>query len=167
MKTLTDRKLAEQERVTYETQRLAQVVRQQLEQANALAVTQAKVVDAERQVAIADFNAQANVKSAEGQARAKTINAEADATVVRTVGDAEASKTRAVGGAEAEVIKLKIASMESGNYAVVQVAEALAKSGVKLVPDIVAGGGASGGTLVDVLLANVIREGTLRNAPRP
>jgi len=167
MKTLTDRKLAEQERVTYETQRLAQVVRQQFEQANALAVTQAKVVDAERQVAIADFNAQANVKSAEGQARAKTINAEADATVVRTVGDAEASKTRAVGGAEAEVIKLKIASMESGNYAVVQVAEALAKSGVKLVPDIVAGGGASGGTLVDVLLANVIREGTLRNTPRP
>jgi uncharacterized membrane protein YqiK len=167
MKTLTDRKLAEQERVTYETQRLAQVVRQQLEQANALAVTQAKVVDAERQVAIADFNAQANVKSAEGQARAKTINAEADATVVRTVGDAEASKTRAVGGAEAEVIKLKIASMESGNYAVVQVAEALAKSGVKLVPDIVAGGGATGGTLVDVLLANVIREGTLRKAAKP
>jgi uncharacterized membrane protein YqiK len=167
MKTLTDRKLAAQEKVTYETQRLAQVVRQQLEQANALAVTQAKVVDAERQVAIADFNAQANVKSAEGQARAKTINAEADATVVRTVGDAEASKTRAVGSAEAEVIKLKIASMESGNYAVVQVAEALAKSGVKLVPDIVAGGGASGGTLVDVLLANVIREGTLRNTAKP
>jgi regulator of protease activity HflC (stomatin/prohibitin superfamily) len=166
MKTLTDRKLAEQERVTYETQRLAQVVRQQFEQANALAVTQAKVVDAERQVAIADFNAQANVKSAEGQARAKTINAEADATVTRTVGDAEASKTRAVGGAEAEVIKLKIASMESGNYAVVQVAEALAKSGVKLVPDIVAGGGANGGTLVDVLLANVIREGTLRSVPK-
>jgi uncharacterized membrane protein YqiK len=155
MKTLTDRKLAEQERVTYETQRLAQLVRQQFEQANALAVTQAKVVDAERQVAIADFNAQANVKSAEGQARAKTINAEADATVTRTVGDAEA-----------EVIKLKIASMESGNYAVVQVAEALAKSGVKLVPDIVAGGGASGGTLVDVLLANVIREYTLRGVPK-
>jgi uncharacterized membrane protein YqiK len=166
MKTLTDRKLAEQERVTYETQRLAQVVRQQFEQANALAVTQAKVVDAERQVAIADFNAQANVKAAEGQAQAKKINADADATVVRTVGDAEASKTRAVGSAEAEVIKLKIASMESGNYAVVQVAEALAKSGVRLVPDIVAGGGASGGTLVDVLLANVIRDGTLRKAPK-
>ena len=33
MKTLTDRKLAEQERVTYETQRQAQVVRQELEQA--------------------------------------------------------------------------------------------------------------------------------------
>ena len=35
---------------------------------------------------------------------------------------------------------------------------------VKLVPDIVAGGGASGGTLVDVLLANVIRDNTQRGA---
>jgi uncharacterized membrane protein YqiK len=160
MKTLTDRKIAEQERVTYETQRQAQEVRQQLEQATALAATQAKVVDAERQVAIAEFNARANVKSAEGQSQAKKINAEADATVLRTVGDAEAAKTHAVGGAEAEVIKLKIASMESGNYALVQVAQALATAGVKLVPDIVAGGGSlgGGGTLVDVLLASVIRD---------
>jgi hypothetical protein len=79
--------------------------------------------------------------------------------VLRSVGDAEAAKTNAVGSAEAAVIKLKIASMESGNYAMVQVAEALAKSGVKLVPDIIAGGGNGGGTLVDVLLANVIRDG--------
>jgi uncharacterized membrane protein YqiK len=165
MKTLTDRKLAEQERVTFDTQRQAQVVRQQLEQATALAVTQAKVVDAERQVAIAEFNAQASVKSAEGQAQAKKINADADATVVRTVGEADAAKTRAVGTAEADVIKLKIASMESGNYATVQIAEALAKGGVKLVPDIVAGGGATGGTLVDVLLANVIRESQGRSRP--
>lgn len=162
MKTLTDRKIAEQERVTYDTQRQAQVVKQELEQATALAATQARVVDAERQVTIAEFNAKATVKSAEGQGSAKKINAEADATVLRTVGEAEAAKTHAVGGAEAEVIKLKIASMESGNYAMVQVAEALAKSGVKLVPDIVAGGGASGGTLVDVLLGNMIRDNMAR-----
>jgi len=120
------------------------------------------VVDAERQVAIADFNAKASVKFAEGEAQAKKINAEADATVLRTVGDAQAAKTQAVGGAEAEVIKLKIASMESGNYAIVQVAEALSKAGVKLVPDVVAGGAGSGGTLVDVLLANLIRDGVSR-----
>jgi uncharacterized membrane protein YqiK len=169
MKTLTDRKIAEQERVTYETQRQAQEVKQQLEQATALAATQAKVVDAERQVAIAQFNAEAGVKSAEGSARTKTINAEADARakrinadadamVLRAVGEAEAAKTQAVGGAEAEVIKLKISSMDPGNYALVQIAQALAKSGVKLVPDIVAGGGNGGATLVDVLLANVIRD---------
>lgn len=160
MKTLTDRKLAEQERVTYDTQRQAQDIRQKLEQATALAATQATVVDAERKVAIADFNAQATVKSAEGQAQAKKINAEADATVIRTVGEAEASKTKAVGAAEAEVVKLKIASMEASNYALVQVAEALSKSGMKLVPDVVAGAtSGSGGTLVDVLLANLIRDG--------
>ena len=159
MKTLTDRKIAEQERVTYETQRQAQTVKQELEQATALASTQAKVVDAERQVAIAEFSARATVKSAEGQAQAKKLNAEADANVLRAVGNAEAEKTQAIGGAEAEVIKLKIASMESGNYAMVQVAEALAKSGTRLVPDIVAtGGSGNGGTLVDVLLANVIRD---------
>jgi hypothetical protein len=50
--------------------------------------------------------------------------------------------------------------MESGNYALVQVAQALANAGVKLVPDIVAGGSSlgGGGTLVDVLLASVIRD---------
>jgi uncharacterized membrane protein YqiK len=163
MKTLTDRKIAEQERVTYDTQRQAQDIRQKLEQATALAATQATVVDAERKVAIADFNAQATVKSAEGQAQAKKINAEADGTVIRTVGEAEAAKTKAVGAAEAEVVKLKIASMEASNYALVQVAEALSKSGMKLVPDIMAGSsGGSGGTLVDVLLANMLRDGQKR-----
>jgi uncharacterized membrane protein YqiK len=163
MKTLTDRKLAEQERMTYETQRQAQVVRQELEQATALAATQARVVDAERQVTISEFGAKATVKVAEGGAQAKKINADADATVLRTVGEAEASKVKAVGSAEAEVIKLKIGSMQSGNYAMVQVAEALSKSGMKLVPDVIAtGGGGSGGTLVDVLLANLIRTNLAR-----
>ena len=54
--------------------------------------------------------------------------------------------------------------LKIGNYAMVQVAEALAKAGVKLVPDIVAGGGNGGGTLVDVLLANVIRDGRSQRA---
>jgi len=168
MKTLTDRKLAEQERVTFETQRAAQVVRQELEQATALAETQKKVVDAERQVAIADFSAQASVKAAEGSARSKTINAEADASVLRLVGDAEAAKTQAVGSAEADVIKQKIGSMESGNYALVQVAQALSASGQRLVPEVIAGGsgGAGGGTLVDVLVAGMIRD-RLGSRPTP
>jgi uncharacterized membrane protein YqiK len=160
MKTLTDRKIAEQETVTFETQRLAQVTRQQLEQASAMAATQAKVVDAERGVSIAEFQAKATIRKAEGEAKAKTVQAEADAMVVTTVGNAEATKTKAVGTAEADVIKMKIASMESGNYAIVQVANALAANKIALVPQIMVSGGAStgghGGTLVDVLLANLI-----------
>jgi hypothetical protein len=49
--------------------------------------------------------------------------------------------------------------MEAGNYAVVQVAEALAKSGNKLVPDVVAGSGdGRSGTLVDVLRAGLVKD---------
>jgi uncharacterized membrane protein YqiK len=159
MKTLTDRKIAEQQTVTYETQMGAQAIRQKLEQATALASTQARVVDAERSVAIAEFASQAAVKGAEGSARSKTIQAEAEGMVIKTVGNAEAEKIKAVGGAEADVIKQKIASMDAGNYASIQIAQALAQSGQKLVPDIIAGGGTSGnGSLVDVLLANLIRD---------
>jgi uncharacterized membrane protein YqiK len=159
MKTLTDRKIAEQEQVTFETQRKAQEMRQTLKQATALADTQATVVDAERQVSIAEFKAKAAVASAQGESTAKKINADADATVTRTVGDATAERTRAIGTAEADVITLKIRSYGSQNYAVVQVAEALSKAGVKLVPDIIAAGSdASGGSMVNALLGTLLRD---------
>jgi len=161
MKTLTDRKIAEQEQVTYKTQQLAEETRKDLQQAKAMADTQARVVDSERSVTIAKFGAEAAIEGARGQAQSKKINAEADANVITIVGNAEASKTLAVGTSEADVIKLKIDSMESGNYALVQVVQALASNKVQLVPQIVAGGGGSGqggGTLVDVLLANLIRD---------
>jgi len=133
MKTLTDRKLAEQEKVTYDTQRLAEETRKDLEQAKALATTQARVVDAERSVTIAEFNAKATVKKAEGDALSKTINAKADAEVLTTVGAAEGTKITAVGEAEAKVIQLKTDAVGQGNYATIEVGRALASSGFKLV----------------------------------
>lgn len=162
MKTLTDRKIAEQERVTYETQRLAEVVRKELQQAKALADTQAKVVDSERSVAIAEFAAQASVKRAEGEAKAKTAIAEADATVLKTVGAAEAEKTQLVGLAEAAVIKQKVAATNQENYVSVEIARALASSGQKLVPDILATGsggsnGGSGSTIIEMLAASMFK----------
>jgi uncharacterized membrane protein YqiK len=162
MKTLTDRKIAEQEQVTYKTQQLAEVTRKDLQQARAMADTQARVVDAERSVSISEFAAQAMVKKANGEAQSKTINAEADATVITTVGNAEAEKTKAVGTAEADVIKLKINSMESRNYAAVQIANALATNHIKLVPDIIAGGGGEQGGLINLLLAKML-QGTVMN----
>jgi uncharacterized membrane protein YqiK len=157
MKTLTDRKIADQRKVTFDSQRLAEDNRRELEKSKAMADTQASVVTAERSVTIAGFAADATIKQAEGQARAKTVNADADATVTKVTGeanaavtkvtgDADAGKTLAVGTAEADVIKLKIASMTSDNYAVIETAKALSASGFKLVPDIVAGGMVEGRT---------------------
>lgn len=159
MKTLTDRKIADQQKVTFEIQRTAQEERQKLEQAKALADTQARVVDAERKVAIADFDAQSTIKKADGDAKSKTINAKADAEVLMTVGRAEGEKITAVGKAEADVIRLKTDAMGQGNFAVVEVGRALAEARIPLVPQIVAGGSnANNGSLVDVLLANLVKE---------
>lgn len=160
MKTLTDRKLAEQEKMTYNTQKEAEEVRKSLAQAKAQADTQPSVVKAERDVEIASFNAQAAIRKAEGEAGAKTRNAEADAMVLRTVGAAEGEKITAVGEAEAKVIKQKTAAMDPEKYASVEIARALAASGFKLVPEIVAGGGNDGnaGGIVNVLLANLVRD---------
>jgi uncharacterized membrane protein YqiK len=164
MTTLTDRKIAEQEKVTYDTQRLAEETRKELQQATAMADTQASVVAAQRQVQIQEFQASAAVKTAEGQAASRKLVADADAYATRATGNADAEKTKAVGTAEADVIKLKIASMDSGNYAGIEISKALAASGFKLVPDVVvsgnAGAGGDGGnSLVSVLLANLIRDG--------
>ncbi len=159
MKPLTDRKIAEQEKVTYDTQRQAQDTRKELMQATALADTQARVVDAERSVTIADFNAQATVKKAEGDAKSKTINAKADAEVLTTVGAAEGTKITAVGEAEAQVIQLKTDAVGQGNYAIIEVGRALAASGFKLVPDVVAGGtGDSGSGIINVLMAGLLKD---------
>ena len=160
MQTLTDRKIAEQQQITFGTQQLAQEKRKDLEQATAIADTQKRVVDAERKVAIAEFEASATVKTAEGEAKSKTINAEADAQVTRVTGDADAAKAKAVGGAEAEVIRQKTQAMDPEKYASVEIARALANSGFKLVPEIIAGGnnGNGGGTIVDVLLGNILHD---------
>src|SRR5258708_17501676 len=174
MKTLTDRKIAEQETVTFETQRKAQEIRQQLQQATAMADTQAKVVDSERSVTIAEFQAKAPVKQAEGLAQAKTVQATADAMVVNTVGQAEATKVKAIVTAESDASKLKITSMDAGNHASVQVPQTLAGSKIPIVPNIMVSGSAGngqGGTLVDVLLANLLtgqlKEKSSSAAPAP
>ena len=163
MTTLTDRKLAEQEKVTFDTQRLAEETRKELQQATAMADTQASVVAAERQVQIQAFQASAAVKTAEGQAASRKLVADGEAYATRATGNADAEKTKAVGTAEADVIKLKIASMDSGNYAGIEISRALAASGFKLVPDVVVSGGGgtadTGSSLVSVLLANLIRDG--------
>ncbi|HVS93460.1 MAG TPA: SPFH domain-containing protein [Mucilaginibacter sp.] len=175
MKTLTDRKLAEQEKITYEIQRNAQVERKEFESAKAGADMQPEVVKSTRQVEINTQLAASKVAAAKGEAESKTINAEADAKVktinakadaeVKTVnagadakatelnGTAEAGKIKAVGLAEAEVTKQKTNAMGSEQYAIVRVAETLASNHIKLVPEIlVSGKNGEGNGMIDALI---------------
>jgi hypothetical protein len=62
MKTLTDRKLAEEQKITYETQMKAQETRQTLEKETAVAEIQKEIVKADQGVLIAERIADASVK---------------------------------------------------------------------------------------------------------
>jgi uncharacterized membrane protein YqiK len=175
MKTMTDRKLAEEERHTYEIQKSAQIERKEFESAKAGADMQPEIVKSTRQVEINTQMAAAKVAGAKGDAESRVINAKADAenrtinakadaeaqTIIAKAnaaatevnGAAEAGKIKAVGLAEAEVTKQKTEAMGTEQYAIVRVAEALASNGIKLVPDVLVSGkdGGSNG-MVDALI---------------
>ena len=106
MKTLTDRKIAEEEQKTYQTQKMAQEQRQGVEKETAIADMQKEIVRASQSVEIAQRTADATVKKAEGDATSLklNVNAEAEATKMRANAEAEATKARA--GAQAEATRL-------------------------------------------------------------
>src|SRR6266498_2168642 len=64
--TQTDRKIAEEQRKTYEIQEAAQRQRQELVKATALANIQQQMVDADQGVRIAELHAQSTIKHASG-----------------------------------------------------------------------------------------------------
>lgn len=125
MKTLTDRKIAQEEQKTYETQRMAQEQRQGMEKETAIADMQREIVKAQQSVEIAQRTADATVKKAEGDATSLKlqVSAESEATKLRANADAEATRakgaaaadaTRFTAGAEAERIsKTGVAEAEA------------------------------------------------------
>lgn len=123
MKTLTDRKIAEEEQKTYQTQRMAQEQRQGMEKETAIADMQKEIVKAQQSVEISQRTADATVKKAEGDATSLKlqVNAESEATKLRANAEAEATKARA--GAQAEATKLN-ASAEAEQIAKTGNAEA-------------------------------------------
>ncbi|OYU96084.1 MAG: band 7 protein [Bacteroidetes bacterium B1(2017)] len=105
MKTLTDRKLAEEQNVTYETQKKAEQTRQTLEKETAIADMQKEVVKSDQGVWIAQRVADAAVKKAEGEATSVKIQATAEAERVKVISGADAERTKLIANADAEKIK--------------------------------------------------------------
>jgi uncharacterized membrane protein YqiK len=163
METLTSRKIAQEQIITFESQKKAQVQRQSLEKETAIAEMQKEVVKAEQSVNIAERNADASVKKQEGESKAVKIAAEADAqatelrakaesTRIALTGQAESEKILAIGKANAESYRLAVDAMGKENFTSYKMTEEIGKSGIKLMPDLLIQGGANGGSSIDGLL---------------
>jgi uncharacterized membrane protein YqiK len=150
MQTQTDRKIAEEQRKTYETQEAAQKQRQQLVRQTSLADIQQQVVGAEQGVSIAELHANATVKQATG---------DAESTRLRALGEAEA--IRATGTAKAEAYRAGVEALGSQGYTVMQLMQIVGDRNVRIVPDVAVSGASANPGLVDGLLGVMLRkEGT-------
>ena len=146
MQTQTERKIAEEQRKTYEVQEAAQVQRQQLVRQTSLADIQQQVVGAEQGVNIAELKASAGVKQAAG---------EAESTRLRALGEAEA--IRATGAAKAEAYRVGVESLGAQGYTVMQLMQIVGERNVRIVPDVSVTGATGGNGLVDGLLGVMLR----------
>ena len=163
MKTLTDRKIAQEEQETFNVQQKAQEEKQKLTSAKALADMQGQIVEAEQSVMISDRKAQTKVKEAEGEAKsfevvanakakAKKITAEADAYETEVNGKAEAAKIESIGRATAEAYEKQVKAMGADNFSQLKVMESIGVNNIKIIPEIlISGDGGSNGPISGLL----------------
>jgi uncharacterized membrane protein YqiK len=135
MRTLTDRKIAEEQKKTYEVQEAAQKQRQQLVRETATAEIQLELVGAEQGVRIAELQAASRVQEASGEAEA----------------------IRATGEAHADAYRAGVAALGAAGFTALQVMQVVGERSVRIVPDVAVSGDASGNGLVSALLGNLVR----------
>lgn len=145
MQTQTERKIAEEQRKTYEVQQLAQTQRQELVRETALADIQQEMVKSEQSVKIAELKANAQIKQATG---------EAESTKLRAVGEAEG--IRATGNAKAETYRAGVEALGAQGYTAMQLMQIIGDRHVRLIPDVLVGSNGNGNGLVDGLLSMIL-----------
>jgi uncharacterized membrane protein YqiK len=180
MKTLTDRKLAEEEQKTYQTQKMAQEQRQGMEKETAIADMQKEIVKASQSVEIAQRTADATVKKAEGdatslklnvnaeaeatkmraqaQAEATRLNASAEAERISKTGLAEAEKIMAIGKSTAEAYQLQVSAMGGDNFTKYKITEEIGKGKIKVIPDVLISGNGGSDSSISGLLGMKLME---------
>jgi regulator of protease activity HflC (stomatin/prohibitin superfamily) len=111
-KILTDRKIAEEKRETYQAEQVAEEEHRKLMYAKYQTEIQQDVVRATENVKIAEMEAEASVKKAEAEAEAFRIKGQADA----------------------DVTKAKVDIIGSENYTILEIAKEAAKNQLPFVP---------------------------------
>jgi uncharacterized membrane protein YqiK len=167
MVTQTDRKIAEEQRKTYEVQQQAQAERQKLVRATAVAEIQQQVVKAEQGVSISELEANARVKSAAGEAQGLRLRAagESEATKLRAAGEAEA--IRATGEAKAQAYRAGVDSLGPQGYTALQLMQIIGERAVRVVPDVAVSGNGAGTGLAEALLGTLLRAQAASGANGP
>ena len=150
MQTLTDHKIAEEQRKTFAMQEQAQKQRQQLVRETAQADIQSQLVQSEQGVRIAELQANAQVQQATGEAQATRLRANGEADAIRATGEAKA-----------DAYKAGVESLGASGYTTIQLMQIIGDQKVKVVPDVsVSGSNASSNGLVEALLGILLRKET-------
>lgn len=145
MKTLSDRKLADENKITFEAQRISQESREKFEKQKSIADMQDTIVKANQGVEISEKHAASEVKKAEGQAKSIELLAKAEAEKTKLTGSAEAEAILAIGKATAESYKLQVEAMGEDNFTGLKITELIGLNKIKVMPEILIGGGANSG----------------------
>ncbi|MBW4622802.1 MAG: flotillin family protein [Cyanosarcina radialis HA8281-LM2] len=145
MQTQTERKIAEEQRKTYEVQQLAQTQRQQLVRETALADIQQEMVKSEQSVKMAELKANAQIKQATGEAESTKLKA-----------GAEAEGIRATGNAKAETYRAGVEALGEQGYTAMQLMQIIGDRQVRLIPDVLVSGNGGSNGLVDGLLTMLL-----------
>jgi uncharacterized membrane protein YqiK len=146
MQTQIDRKLAEEQRKTFEVQQMAQTQRQQLVRETAMANIQQELVQSEQNVNIAELKANAQIRHATGEAEA-----------IRLRALAEADGLRATGTAKADTYQAGVEALGANSYTAMQLMQIIGDHHVRLIPDILVGNSSNGtGSIVDGLLSMIL-----------
>lgn len=147
MITQTARKIAEEERQTYEVQRAAQSQRQLLVRETAMADIQQEMVRSEQSVTIAELQSQAEIKKAKGDAEAMRL---------RSLGEAESIRAR--GEAQAQAYRAGVKALGSQGYTALQLMEVIGERHVRIVPDVAVNSGGQSNGMVDGLLGLMLKQ---------
>ncbi len=149
MKTLTDRKIAQELEKTYDAERLAERQRQELVRETTMANIQKQLVSAEQGVTIARMEADARSNRAAGEA-----------SEIQQIATAKASEIRQIGEATAHAYEEGVDALGNQAYAALQMMDRVRDGNIKIVPNvsITGNGGGSNSGVMDSLMGLLVEQ---------
>lgn len=159
MQTQTDRKIAEEQKKTFEVQEAAQKQRQQLVRETSMAEIQKDMVRSEQSVRMSDLEAQASIKRASGEAEAIRLRAAGESESIRVRGLGEADAIRATGQAKAEAYRVGVESLGAQAFTTLQLMQIIGSSNVRIVPDVSVQGQNGNAGLIEALMGTMLYKG--------